>query len=175
MAVASILTAGGIFWGMSVNSAQSSSLTRDLPMLLKAASASGGKGLSLATGQIDNQVEGVFVLDHLTGNLECWVLNPRTGGLAARYRTNVLNDLGTSKIGDADFVLVTGEYVFAGGNQGNLQPGRSICYVGEGNSGKVVGYGLRYDRTLANQGQEQSGELFVVGMGIARNVVERDQ
>ena len=175
MMVAGLLTAGGVLLGMNLGSHPSVATNENLPFPLKAVSASRGESLSMATGQIDNQVEGVFVLDHLTGNLECWVLNSRTGGLAARYRTNVTEDLQMSKAGDADYVMVTGRYFFDGGNRGNLEPGRSICYVGDGNSGKVIGYGLRFDRTAVNSGVPQEGELFIVGAGISREVLERDQ
>ncbi len=175
MVVASLLTAGGIILGMSFKSVGSGSGQAELPLLLKASSASGGEGLSLATGQVDDHVEGIFVLDHLTGSLECWVLNSKNGLLAARYKTNINEDMGIVKTGDADYVMVTGRFDFVGGNRGNLQPGRSICYVADGSSGKVVGYGLRYDQTAANAGQAQSGELFVVAKGLARDVVERDQ
>ena len=44
---------------------------------LKAATAGNGKTLAMATGQIDDESEGLFVLDFLTGDLYCWVFHPR--------------------------------------------------------------------------------------------------
>lgn len=177
MVLAAAFTAAGIFLGLRFSQTNVDLVdSSQLQLLLNADSAARGRGVSLATGAVDTTVEGLFVLDHLTGNLECWVLNTRNGRVAARYRTNVIERLGTEKSGDADYVLVTGRFVFEGGVQENLRPGRSICYVADGNSGKVVGYGLRFNRQAMLQGDQQKGELFVVCQGFIRGEsLERDQ
>src|SRR5688572_8028363 len=46
---------------------------------LKAAASHGGETFAMATGLIDDGVEGLFCLDYLTGDLSCFVVNPRTG------------------------------------------------------------------------------------------------
>ena len=74
-----------------------------LPQVLHAESASRGKAISLATGQLETGVDGIFVLDHLTGNLFCWVINPKTGGVGAEYMANVRNDLGMTAAHKRDF------------------------------------------------------------------------
>ena len=54
---------------------------RQQPIVLNAETAASGKSISMATGLVDRQrlVEGMFILDHLSGRLQCWLVNPRTG------------------------------------------------------------------------------------------------
>lgn len=177
MIAASAFTAIGIFLGATCFQPRSTYTGNlGLPVELRADSAARGKGMSLATGQIDTAVEGLFVLDHLTGTLQCWVLNTRTGAVAARYQANVGQELEMDKSGDADFILTTGRFVFEGGVQGNRRPGRCVAYVADGNTGKVVGYGLRFNRQQMLQGNQQSDDLFVVCRGNTRDgATVRDQ
>src|SRR5690554_4145990 len=61
---------------------------------LRASTAAVGESFAMATGAIDQDVEGLYLLDFLTGDLQCVVLNFRTARFNAVFRTNVLNDLG---------------------------------------------------------------------------------
>src|SRR5262245_11062368 len=61
---------------------------------LHAAAAQTGGSLAVATGFIEHGVEGIFVLDFVSGDLTCGVLNPRTGQMAGLFKRNVANDLG---------------------------------------------------------------------------------
>ena len=150
-----------------------------LPIVLNAESAASGKSLCMATGMVDTEdnVEGLFVLDRLSGNLQCWVMSSQTGGLAAIYTARPADDMGLEKGGDVDYVMTTGRMNFQrAGRAGNLLPAGCICYVGDGNSGNVVGYSLRFNRQAAMRGEAQAGKLFVVCKGFARDVaMQRDQ
>ncbi len=117
-----------------------------IPTELHADSASSGKMMSCATGWIDEDVEGLFVLDHLTGTLYCWVIDPRTGVLGASFQTNVTADLSPDgRAADVDYVMVTGSVRFSGNRfTGPNRPARTVVYVGEGNNGRVGAYMLRY-------------------------------
>jgi len=147
------------------------------PLVLKADSAASGKSLSFATGIVARDVEGLFVLDHLTGTLQCWLLNPQTGTIGGIFTANVSTDLGSVKAADADYVMVAVRIDTTGlGRESTLRPGESIVYVGDGNTGNVVAYGLQVDRTLFLQGKNvQKGQMEIVARGIARGAVERDQ
>ncbi len=174
MVLASGFTAIGFVTAYQLYNSDSQNQT---PLILKAESAAGGEGLSFATGIIARDIDGLFVLDHLTGNLQCWLLNPKTGQIGGIFQTNVNADMGVTKAGDADFVIVTARIDTTGqGREQNLRPGASICYVGDGNSGKVVAYGLLFDRPRLLVGNDvQEGTLEVVARGLARGVAERDQ
>lgn len=60
---------------------------------LNATASHGASSFAMATGPIDDTVEGLFCLDFVTGDLTCYVLNPRTGRGAGLYKTNVTADL----------------------------------------------------------------------------------
>lgn len=144
---------------------------QQLPLRLQADSASGGKTISMATGPINNDVEGLYILDHLTGILQCWLLNPRTGDVGGIYVADVNTVLGLDK-GDPDFVMTTGKFYIK--SQGNMKAADTIVYVGEGASGKVAGFSLTYDKGGIQRGVVQRGELAVVCAGPIRNTNIRE-
>jgi hypothetical protein len=105
-------------------------------------SASGARQMSLATGRIEEGVEGVFALDHLTGDLFCWVLSPRDGTLSRSPPINVAAFLGSE--GEADFVMCTGWLDIRAGRTGGDRLADSVVYVGDGNTGKVAAFSVFY-------------------------------
>ncbi len=144
------------------------------PMKLMANAAAAGKSVSIATGLVADQNEAVYVLDHLNGNLQCWILNPRTNKISAVYRANVFEAMPNLKQGgDLDFVLTTGFFDFQG--RGNQLPAKSVAYVAEGKSGTLVGYGFQYDKAALQRGVEQEGLLEVVCEGPIRDLQLREQ
>lgn len=145
------------------------------PFVLKADSAARGKQMSMATGVIDEGVEGVFVLDHLSGRLQCWVMNRRTGAIGGVYEGSAAAALGGEKGGSMDYVMTTGQINFQGA-RGNNRPASCICYVGDGNSGKVVGFSFRFNGQALAKGNTDSGKLTVICKGVIRNTAAtRDQ
>ncbi|QEG22524.1 hypothetical protein [Mariniblastus fucicola] len=146
--------------------AQYAEMQKTLPLRLSADSASGGKTISMATGTITADVDGLFILDHLTGGLQCWLLNSRTGNVGGIYVADVNLALGLDK-GDPDFVMTTGDF-FIRGNSGSLKAANTVCYVGEGKSGKVAGFSLAYDKAGIQAGKVQRGELNLVCVGPIR-------
>ncbi len=151
----------------------------ELPIVLQADTASSGKSLAMATGLIDTEdnVEGLFVLDRLSGNLQCWVMNSQTGGIAAIYTAQPAIDMGLEKGGEVDYVMTTGRMNFQRmGRAGNMIPAGCVCYVGDGNSGNVVGYSVRFNRQAALRGGGQGGQMTLVCKGFARDTaMQRDQ
>ncbi len=146
-------------------------------MVLRADTAARGESMSMATGIIDRnrQLDGLFVLDHLSGLLQCWLLNPRTGEIAGIYAANVNDSLDLAKGGDADYVMTTGT-INVEVRLNNVPLAGCICYVGDGNTGKVVGYSLYYDRQVVPNNRAQIGELVVVARGLAREIgLQRDE
>src|SRR5688572_11336108 len=61
---------------------------------LHASGGHGTEGVAMATGSLNEDVEGLYTLDFLTGDLNCLAFNPRTGTFTALFSTNVLTDLG---------------------------------------------------------------------------------
>lgn len=168
---ATVLTTALLVMGIMIGA----SISRDTaPLKLMANAASQGKNVSMATGQVADGNEGLYILDHLNGNLQCWVLNPRTNKVGGLYRANVFEVMPNLKQGDdLDFVLTTGNFIFQG--RGNQRPANSIAYVAEGKSGSVVGFGFQYDKAAIQQGVVQEGLLEVVCEGPIRDLQLREQ
>lgn len=140
--------------------------------LLHASSASPGENFALATGAVDEDAEGVFVLDYLTGILKCAVLNHRTGKFAALFTTNVTKDLGASK--NPKYQMVTGLVNF---NRGAtpMRPGMSVVYVLDSSSGRMAAYGIPWRRDAAATGRPQLGMLQTIDGLLTRTIQIREQ
>ena len=137
---------------------------------LRADSAASGRTMAMATGRIDADIEGLYVLDFTTGNLFCWVLNSRGGGFMAQYMTNVRNDFGALEQGrNPDYLMVTGFVNVAGGAGADGRPADTVVYVADANSGAVVGYSLVWNKARAAAGGAQGGGLIKVAQGLARD------
>ena len=95
------------------------------------------------------------------------MLNPRTGDIGGIYVADVLSVLGIDK-GEPDFVMTTGRF-FLNRRGGAIRPADSVVYVGEGQSGKAVGFSLAYDKAGIQRGEVQQGELKVVCQGSIRD------
>ena len=182
VALAGLLLAGvglaaAIGAGIGVRFAQPAQQAPQVsPLELMAGTAARTNSLSMATGLVDGNVEGLWILDHMTGTLQCWVLNPRNPNNGAIYQANVAADLGAGKAGDGEYLMTTGNFFFDGGNLGNNVPGQSICYVADAKTGNVVGYGVVYNKQIVSRGMNQGGPLRVVCQGKARlDSVNRDQ
>ena len=170
------LTTGvGVYVGNRL--AQERGLSNMPPIQLHAGTAARTKSMSMATGWVDGNVEGLFVLDHMTGNIQCWLLNKRTGKVGGIYRANAAADLMVGgKTGTPDYIMTTGNFNFDGGLSGNNAPSKSICYVADANTGNVVGYNVIYNEQIINRGGADTGSLRLVCKGTARTaVVNRDQ
>jgi len=130
-------------------------------------SATGGKQMSMATGRIEENVEALFGLDHLTGDLFCWILNPNTGDLATTFRVNVAAALNVQ--GDADYVMCTGVMDFRISRSGSTRVSDSVIYVGDGNTGNVAAFSVLYDGQAVTRGVASPGELKRISTMITRD------
>ena len=99
---------------------------------------------AIATGPVDDQVEAIYFLDFLTGDLRAAVLN-RLGKFTAFYHYNILTDLGVEPGKNPRFLMVTGINDIQRG-AARMRPSRSIVYVAEINSGVVAAYAIPWAR-----------------------------
>ena len=118
--------------------------------------SSSGKSMSLATGVVEPGYESLFTLDHQTGDLTCWILNPKTGAVSSNFRVNVTSTMGLTA--EPDFVMTTGYVDFSVPTDGALRAAKSVVYVADGNSGKGVGYVLMYNHNVL-RGGPANGQL----------------
>ncbi len=137
--------------------------------LLNATATHGGTTMAIATGPIDEGVEGFFVLDFITGELTCSVLNPRNGAMGGAYRTNVVEHLGVEQGKQPQYLMVTGAANFRT-TGGNVRPAQSVVYVADANTGRYVGFWLPWNRAAAQYNFTQANPMLVLGTGSARNI-----
>lgn len=143
---------------------------RQLEQQLHAIATHGSDSMAIATGNIDEGVEGVFFLDFISGDLTCQVLNARTGLLGGIFRQNVAADLGVEQGKQPKYLLVTGSFETRQ-NISNIRPAKSIVYVADTNTGRYVAYMLPWNQSLVNSGGKVAAPMVLIGRDSARNAV----
>lgn len=128
---------------------------------------------AIATGAVDDESEGVFFLDYVTGNLKCAVVSPLTGTFLSVLESNILEDMKIDPTKNPRFLMVTG------GNQyrrtaGGPQWGNCTCYVAEVNSGKCMAYGVPWARQRNNAVMPIKAQLIPLDLFQFRDAVIRD-
>lgn len=95
---------------------------------------------AMVTAQFDvtDFVEGVFVLDFLTGQLRGAVMDPRNGQFNAVYARNVAADFQVNPNEPGTYAIVSGRTNLP--RVQGISPATSSIYIAELNSGKVVCY-----------------------------------
>ena len=142
--------------------------------VLHATGSHGGETFAMATGPIDTDVEGVFMLDFLTGELQCRVVYPhRNGQFGGLFKYNVITDLGVQTGKKPDYVLVTGAANFTRG-AATTTPAGCAVYVADANTGNFAGYTFMFNRTAYRAGAPQTGTFVLLGVGKAREIIMRD-
>ncbi len=124
---------------------------------------------AMATGYCDEQVEAVYFLDFLTGDLSAAVVSKQTGHFNAFYTYNVTGDLGVGPGRAPKYLLTTGaaDLRRSGGKSQSLS--RALVYVAELNSGKVAAYAIPWSSSAWNAGQTLRGQFTLLDVGRFRN------
>ena len=143
--------------------------------LLNATATQSTDTFAVATGPVSDDMEGLFTLDYLSGDLRCFLLNSKViGAWGGLYEYNVINDLGLQPGKTPKFLMVTGMGNFSGRTGAtsaiakNL--GGSLVYIVDANTGNFAVYGVPIDRNMANRGLAQSGNLVRLALGKAKGV-----
>jgi hypothetical protein len=118
---------------------------------------------SMATGFVDQDVEAVYFLDHLTGELHAYIFGAMAGGrggygILSHYFRDVSKDFqGGEK---SKYLMATGMDDLSRAGRGNaLQPSRSVIYVAEVSSGTAIAYYLPYNANAHRAGMVTQGML----------------
>jgi len=175
------MLAAGLIIGLTIGTAaavgvlvgQRSSLPAGMPSLaelkLKAAASHGSDTFAIATGNVDEDVEGLFTLDFLTGDLQCFVINPRNGAVGGWFKTNVASVLSVERGKKPAYLLTTGHINVQGG-YGGTRPAASICYVADANSGEVAAFSFPWAKAATSAGVAQATNMTLVKSWKARNL-----
>ena len=102
---------------------------------------------TVPVGVLDG-VEGVFILDFLTGRLSGGVLNNRTATFTQRYLHNVAADFRTGA--SPQYAVVAGRVNLP--NRGRVQFAGGVIYVAEMTTGKIICYGFPYSSSNRSTG-----------------------
>jgi len=140
---------------------------------LQAAAADSDESFAIATGQIDSDVEGLYIVDSITGELTCSVLNYRTGKFNAVFRANVKADLGGDAAKRPRYLITSGLINFPRGAT-QARPGNSVVYVLDATTGIYAAYGIPWRRELAATGRPQAGPLTLLDVGQSRTSALRE-
>ncbi len=169
VALASMMTAA-YFAGQSNQEPTENSIRWNLPQIDATASASSEK-FSIATGLVSPDAEGLFVLDHNSGLLQCNVIYPRVARFLGEFKTNVAEGLGTGGKG-GEYIMVTGQTDFP---SSSANPAAScIIYVMDTGTGNYAAYGIPFNRQLLNSNRPQSGAMVLLHQGTANPLIDRD-
>ena len=108
---------------------------------LHAVATHGQDNFAICTGPMDNDVEAIFVLDFLTGDLKAAALNIQTRRFTTLFEYNVVQDFPAVNSKNPHYRLVTGiTNIRQVVQQGQL--GRCVVYVADVTSGQLVAYGV---------------------------------
>ena len=91
---------------------------------------------------VRDTMEGVFVIDYLTGRLQGAVINPRIGKFTSAYFRNLAADFKVDPQANPHYTLATGTIQLAA--RGQATWANAILYVGELNSGMIHAYAFSY-------------------------------
>jgi len=141
---------------------------------IHAVASSSDDGFAVATGPLDDEIEGLFMLDTLTGELSCRVMNQRAYKFGVLFTANAAVDMNLEQGKRPKYLLVTGRANFRGAGGGGVRPARSVAYVVETNTGYYAAYGVPWRKTMANEPQLQPGRLALLDIGQSRTAAIRD-
>lgn len=141
---------------------------------LHAVATDRSENLVMSTGIMADDMEGVFFLDALTGDLKGSVINPmvQPPTVGITYSRNVVSDMQIDVSKSPKFVMVTGIMPLRplGGMN---QFAASVVYVAELTSGKLACYGMQFNRGAFNNMRGASAEFIPFFVGQFRQAVIR--
>ena len=142
---------------------------------LHATATDSGDTFAIATGLVADGIEGIFFLDFLTGDMQCWVINGRTGQTGGYFVQNVVADLGVETgRKNPQYLMVTGQALMQRGTS-VLKPCDSLVYVADANTGNFAVYALPWNRQATAVNRPQQAPMVLIFKGSARNLDIRGQ
>jgi hypothetical protein len=140
---------------------------------LHASATHGVEKFAIATGLVDEDVEALYFLDYLTGDMRAAVINPKTGEFNAFFTRNIAADFGGAGR-NTGYLMVTGQANMPRGTS-NFQYARSIVYVADATTGQVAAYTIPWNSTFHFAGKPQYGEFRPRDVQPFRTAFVRDE
>lgn len=139
---------------------------------LHASATHGLDKFAIATGLVDDQVEALYFLDYLTGDMRAAVINPKTGRFNAFFTRNIAADFGGAGR-SSGYLMVTGQADMPRG-RADIQFAQSIVYVAEATTGQVAAYTIPWNSSFQAAGRTQYGEFRPLDVAQFRTAFVRD-
>ena len=118
---------------------------------------------AIATGFVDADIEAVYFLDFLTGDLRAAVLGVN-GAFTGFYEYNVREDLRVDAGKTPKFQIVTGMVNVRRTANARSRASAAAVYVAEANTGVVAAYAIPWARESYNSGQVVKAALVRLGV-----------
>jgi hypothetical protein len=122
--------------------------------------------MAVCTAMIDEESDGFFALDFLTGDLKGWVINPRTGAFGGLFATNVSQMLGPPSK-NAEYLLVSGRTQPPASGT-TTRAASMVLYVVDVRAGQFVALSVPWDRSMRNSGAPQASSFIPYGGDMIR-------
>jgi hypothetical protein len=117
---------------------------------------------AIATGAVDADVEAVYLLDFLTGDLRAFVVGQKAGSFTGLFYRNVAVDLGVNPQNNPKYMMVTGLDHMRREGGTRMQPSSAFCYVVEVTTGKMAAYAIPWSPSMYAANQPNVQELALV-------------
>lgn len=139
---------------------------------MEASATDRNENFAICTGALDEEIEGLFFLDFVTGELKCTVLNIQTGKFGGLFSRSVFGDFGIEPGKNPKFLMVTG-LAYLRRTGGNIRPSAAVLYVVEATSGRVAAYSVPWAGRNINTAQ-LGATLTLLDLGATRPDVVRE-
>ena len=97
---------------------------------------------------INDPMDGVFILDFLTGQLKGAVLSRQAGSFVSFYMRDLAKDFGVNPEANPHYCMVTGYAQMP--NQGGISMASGVLYIAELSSGKLAAYAFPWKEQGTN-------------------------
>jgi hypothetical protein len=128
------------------------------------------EAFAMASGYVDEDVEAVYFLDFLTGDLNAVVIGKQSGHFTGYFKANVIADMGIDTAKSPRFMMVTGNVDLRRAGT-RMQYSKAAVYVAEITTGKVAAYAVPWTSGLSQGGQGGVQPLVPVATTRFRNGV----
>ena len=125
---------------------------------------------AMASGFVDEDVEAVYFLDFLTGDLNAVVMGKQSSHFTGYFKANVAADLGIDNAKNPQYMMVTGNVDFRRAGT-RMQFSRAAVYVADVTTGKVAAYAIPWSSALSQGGQGGVQPLVPIATTRFRNGV----
>lgn len=123
------------------------------------------EGSIMATAAVDDDLDGLYFFDGVTGELSVVALNSREHRFMAVFRKSVVKDFfgkDNKNAKNPKFMMTVGSANLLQAPGGKFRWGESVIYVLERNTGRVVCYGVPLPPNLKATKSIHRGTLHVI-------------